>query len=182
MAKFVVVSTKQLLDLVKRFNRGAFGRSGRDVAISKVLNVFPEKLRTAAKNYQETTGQPVPKGKSVVAKDFFEALNTSVSSKRLREKSMPRTKGTTPRWPETHIRRDLETGEWITSDHTDQDMGRHRSAKAAKGEVRQLGDWLNFSRDPRAVVERGSRYDPNNTDPLTQLINKALGVGKTGNN
>jgi hypothetical protein len=182
VAKFVLVSTKQLLDLVKRFNRGRFGKPGQDQAISKVLSVLPEKLRTSAKNYQETRGRPVPEGKSVVAKDFFEALNTSVSSKRVREGFMRRKKGTTPRWPETHVRRDLETKEWVALDHLGQEMSRRKSAKAAKGDIRELADWLQFSKHPEAVRERGNRYNSSSKDPLTQLINRKLGLGKAENN
>lgn len=182
MAKFVLVSTKQLLDLVRRFNRGRFGSPGKDQAISKVLTSLPKKLRTSAENYQRTKGKPVPEGKSVVAKDFFEALSTSVSSKRIREGFMRRTKGTKTRWPETHVQRDLKTGEWVALDHLGQEMSRRSSPKAAKGDVRELAAWLESSKDPRAVRERASQYKPSNSDPLTELINRRLGLGKAENN
>lgn len=81
MAKFVLVSTKQLLDLVKRFNRGALGRSSQDVAVSKVLKSLPEKLKASSESYRKVKGEPIPQGRSAVSRDFFDALKESVARK-----------------------------------------------------------------------------------------------------
>jgi len=90
MAKFVLVSTKNLMDLVRRFRRGgAYQSKGRwefDREVSRFIRGLNGHLTKAKKSYVKKTGKSIPPGKSVVDKGFYDSLQKSLARKRSEER------------------------------------------------------------------------------------------------
>lgn len=183
MAKFVLVSSKHLLSLLRTLRPGskkkAFSPQGYREPVERVKARRAEDLSRRIfkpgleQRYEAKFGSQVPSGKVVVAKEDFDELQALLKSKKGKQSVLETQnkgrKGTRKEGDHAHISRNEEG--WVAFDEVGQPMSQPYSSKRdALREVKVYGDWLQHSKHPEAMLKRGARLDPSASDPLTRLL------------